>query len=100
MEGTNMLKVVAKMTVAPEAKDSVTALVEELVAATVKEDGCINYNFCQELEGTDSYAIIETWASKEALDAHMQSEHFTRLIPEISALVTGEIEIAVFTVLL
>jgi quinol monooxygenase YgiN len=94
-----MLKVVAKMTISPEVVESVTDLTGKLVAETVKENGCINYNFCKQAGADDAYAIIETWEDKAVLDAHMQSEHFTTLIPKISELLTGEIDIAVFDVL-
>jgi len=94
-----MLKVVAKMSFTPEAKDSALPLVKELVAATVQEKGCLGYNFCQQAESTDAYAMIESWETPEALDAHMKSEHFTTILPQISALGKGETEIAVFEVL-
>ncbi len=95
-----MLKVVAKMAISAENIDKVIPLASELVAATVKEDGCINYNFCHSTDSPESYAIIETWESKEALDLHMQSEHFTGLVPQISSHIEGEFDIAVFEVLL
>ncbi len=94
-----MIKVVAKMSIAPENKDAAGALIEELVAATVQEEGCINYNFCQEAGSDNSYAILETWEGMAALGAHEKSEHFTRLIPRIAECVSGEISIEVFEVL-
>ncbi|MDR2035465.1 MAG: antibiotic biosynthesis monooxygenase [Coriobacteriales bacterium] len=95
-----MLKVVATMQIAPEVKGDVTPLIEKLVAATVQEEGCINYNFCKLTESAEAYAIIETWENAETLDVHGKSAHFTELIPQIAELVIGEIDIAVFEVLI
>jgi len=97
--GQKMLKVVAKMSFAPEAMEKVMPLVEELVAATVKEEGCISYNFCLEAEATDSYAMIESWATKEALDAHSSSEHFIRILPQLRDLGQGTSQLSAFVVL-
>ncbi|MCL2807901.1 MAG: antibiotic biosynthesis monooxygenase [Coriobacteriia bacterium] len=95
-----MIKVTATLVIPTETKDDAMVVIEELVATTVLEDGCINYNFCQETVGVDAYAILETWESKEALDAHMKTEHFTRLVPQLSALAKGDIVLSVYEVLL
>jgi quinol monooxygenase YgiN len=42
------------------------------------------------------YVITEEWASKEALDTHMQSEHFTRIIPLLGALSVKPLEVATY----
>ncbi|MDR2957789.1 MAG: antibiotic biosynthesis monooxygenase [Coriobacteriales bacterium] len=94
-----MLEVVARMGVNPTVKHDYIQLVEELVAKTVLEDGCIGYHLCQESEKADEYAIVETWENQQYLDAHMQSEHFQRLIPQITNLTNSGIQIAVYDVL-
>ncbi|MCL2529130.1 MAG: antibiotic biosynthesis monooxygenase [Coriobacteriia bacterium] len=93
-----MIKVVAKMTLSPEALESAMPILEELIAATVLEDGCVNYNFCQHTESADTFAIIETWETQESLDVHGKSEHFGRLVPQLAGLATGDIEISAYTV--
>ena len=94
-----MLKVIAKMNIAPEEEDAAVELAKELVAATLREEGCISYNFCKELDADDSFAMIETWESQEALDKHMQSEHFTRLLPQLQQHCYGDLTISVYTAL-
>ena len=95
-----MIKVVAKMILSPEAKDAALPVLEELIATTVQEDGCVNYNFCQDNGKSDHYAIIETWETQEALDIHSASEHFARLVPQLADLATGDILIFAYTVLI
>jgi len=96
-----VLKVVAKMNIASDEEDAVVELAEELVASTLCEEGCISYNFCHEVDENvdDSFAMMETWESQEALDKHMQSEHFTRLLPQIQQHCYGELIITIYEVL-
>jgi len=100
LERTNMIKVVAKMILSPEAKESALPILDELIATTVQEEGCVNYNFCQDNEKSDHFAIIETWETQEALDVHSNSEHFARLVPQLADLATGDIQIFAYTVLI
>ena len=53
----------------------------ETVELTKKEDGCIAYDIYEDADGSGKIAILELWESQEALDNHMASEHFQRLIP-------------------
>jgi len=94
-----MIKVVAKMNISTEAIGSAMPLIEELIAATVQEEGCIAYNFCKELGSADAYAILESWETQEALDAHSSSEHFIRILPQLGAFVTGDVAITAYEVL-
>ena len=36
--------------------------------------------------------ICETWASEEDLKAHMESEHFKRLVPKLKEIATLTLE--------
>ncbi len=92
-----MLKVVAKMTIAPEKTEDALVFIRELVSATLEEEGCISYNFCQEAGSESAYAMIETWKDKAALDAHLSSEHFTRISPQLGTCTEG-MSLAVYEV--
>lgn len=93
-----MIKVVAGMDIPSDKIDSAMGIINELVAATVQEAGCISYNFCKATGSADSYAFIESWQDQAALDAHMASEHFGRLLPALEDYSVGETQIAVFEV--
>ena len=82
----NMVKVVAKNFIKPESIKTAEPLFRELVAATQKEEGCIEYRLFFDPKETGVYAFIEEWASQAALDRHMASEHFKRILPQINAL--------------
>ena len=53
----------------------------DMIALTKQEDGCITYGLHEAADGSGGIVMIELWESKEALDKHMASEHFKRLIP-------------------
>ena len=40
-----------------------------------KESGCIHYQLYKDMDAEKSYAMIETWASAEQLEAHSKSSH-------------------------
>ena len=53
----------------------------EMIALTKEEDGCIAYDLYEAVDGSKKCVMVELWENKEKLDAHMESEHFKRLIP-------------------
>ena len=57
--------------------DSVKKELDSLVTATVQEVGCINYNLHQSIDDRSLFIIYENWESRDALDRHMATPHFT-----------------------
>lgn len=95
-----MINVVASMKVCERNLEKLMVPLKELVSKTVVEDGCVSYKFGKVIGAEDDYAIIETWESQSALDVHLASEHFTRIIPQVEELIDGDLDIKVFEVLL
>ena len=85
-----MIRVVAKFNLKPEAKEQAMALFEELVSKTRKEEGCGGYDLAAAADNGNQMVVLEAWESKEALDVHSASEHFTRLVPQLVALCTEQ----------
>lgn len=85
-----MVTVVAKNTINTEKYDEIMGLCKELVVETRKEDGCIKYEMHQDANDKAILTMIEEWESQEALDKHMQSEHFTRIVPLLGPLMAAE----------
>jgi quinol monooxygenase YgiN len=62
--------------VAREGKeDDARATFQALVEPTHAEDGCILYALHQGHDDPRRLAFVERWASKEAIDAHLESDH-------------------------
>lgn len=65
---------------------------KRLVAASLKEEGCVAYDFFASAARNDVFMICETWASPEVLAVHEKSEHFTTLVPEMERLGSLKLE--------
>ena len=71
----------AKHVLKDGCKDALKAALEELIRKTRLEDGNISYDLYESLEDPNIVTMLEEWESREALDAHVKTEHFTRIIP-------------------
>lgn len=90
-----MLKVVAHFYIKPELINKTDTLFSEIVEKSRKENGCISYDLFT-VEGEEGHFVfIETWKDKSALDMHSNSEHFTRIIGELTKMVHKNTLIAV-----
>ena len=72
--------------------DAVVAAAKELVAASLKDQGCIAYDLFQSATRPDVLMICETWRDAESLSAHEQATHFTTLVPKIQELAAMKLE--------
>lgn len=90
-----MIYVVAKNYAKSEALKEIHALYEELVKLTREEPGCIQYELFADASAPEKLTMIETWESREALDQHLTSAHFTRIVPALKCLMAqpGEMSI-------
>lgn len=95
-----MLKVVAKSAVKKDCLENVLALYGELVKKTREEQGCLSYELFQDTENPYILTMIETWESREYLEKHFQSAHFTALVPKIKECREGSAELNIYTQIL
>jgi quinol monooxygenase YgiN len=82
----NMIKVVARTLVREECIEAYHALAREIVEKTKQECGNVFYTMNQSMEDKRLHAMIEAWETMEALQAHMASEHFKRIVPQMAEL--------------
>lgn len=78
-----MLKLIAEDFIQIDKIDIVLPLYKELVEKTKLEQGCISYDLYHDLKNKGHFVFIEEWQDRNALDAHVNSEHFQRLVPQI-----------------
>lgn len=83
-----MIKVIATFNFKAGNIAKVKTLCAELIEATRKEAGCIQYDLLQSDKDENVMAFVENWESQEALDVHSASEHFTRIVPQLAGLCT------------
>lgn len=72
--------------------DALVAAAKELVAASLKDQGCIAYDLFQSATRPDVLMICETWADAASLSAHEAASHFTTLVPRIQSLAAMKLE--------
>ena len=76
--------------------DEVKRLGAELVNASLEDEGNVSYDLFTSATRPLVMMFCETWKNEEVLKAHMASEHFTRLVPEIEALTKNGLKLEKF----
>lgn len=69
-------------------------LAKQLIEASLKDAGVMEYDMFQSETRPGYLLIYETWKDQASLDAHSAAEHFTTLVPQIQA--QGEMGIEQF----
>lgn len=84
-----MISIIAKNVVKADQVKAFQDLARELVAETRKEKGCIAYALNQDLKDPTVLTFIERWEDQAAIDAHMKSAHFVRIVPQLGPLTSA-----------
>jgi quinol monooxygenase YgiN len=87
-----MIRLNVFIQVGAEKRQEVVALSNELVAASLKDNGCVAYDLFESATRPDVLMICETWRDAESLSAHEQAAHFTTLVPKIQELAAMKLE--------
>jgi len=83
-EETHMIRVVAVVTAHPGRREDLLTLFRANVPAVLAEKGCIDYGPTVDADGfgafqtkygPDTFVVLETWESAEALAAHAVAPH-------------------------
>jgi autoinducer 2-degrading protein len=67
-------------TFAPEDADRAEDLLRELRDESRKEDGVISFDIGRSKERPNVFALWEAYRDKAALESHIATEHFQRLV--------------------
>ena len=67
-----------------------------LVGPTHAEDGCILYALNQGTDNPRRLAFVERWASREALDAHLETPHVQGILGRLDELFADLRDITVY----
>lgn len=72
----------AELALSEDTLISITPLINELVAQSRAEKGCIRYEVFKKI---GSIVIIEAWVDDAALEEHKTQKHFTDLVTFIES---------------
>ena len=75
-----MLIVSIHFTFAPDDADRAEGLLRELQDESRKEDGVISFAIGRSKEKPNVFALWEEYRDKAALESHIATEHFARLV--------------------
>ncbi len=81
-----MVTLIAQNEVKIEHLSEALGLYKELVQKTREESGCIKYDLYVDEKNENHFTFFEEWKDEAALEAHRNSEHFTRIIPQLTLL--------------
>ncbi len=95
-----MVKVIAKNYAKEEKIDEILKLCTELIGDTRNEEGCVKYELYQDIKDSTILTFVEEWENKEALEKHMQSEHFIKIVPLLGNLMCKEADMNVYSKLI
>ncbi len=79
------IRVIATFAVRPEHVDDFIAVARAtLVAPARREDGCVQYDLCQDVADPTRFAMIEAWETEAALDAHLARESLRAAVARLA----------------
>jgi len=70
-----VIYVIAELRLKPGTAEKAAAEACKVVASTVKEEGCLAYDFHVSVTDPTRLVAVERWASRAALDAHNRTPH-------------------------
>ena len=81
-----MIIVILRMVVKPEKREDLMKTVRGILEPTRVENGCIDYNFYQDVEDNNTFVILEEWETQQDLERFIRSENYRRLLTAMELL--------------
>ena len=90
-DAENQLKIVAQITLKPNAMESMRPVFEKVIAGSQAEEGCIYYDLHKEVSDSTNtkYVMLEIWKDQAAIDLHNESQHFKTFVQTASDYLEG-----------
>ncbi|MGM9904506.1 hypothetical protein A5844_000608 [Enterococcus sp. 10A9_DIV0425] len=68
-----MIVINATFIIKEEKRNEFLAAINELIAATKQEDGCLYYQLYESTNQENEFVMIENWRDEQAIEVHNQS---------------------------
>ena len=88
---SNHLVVVATAKAQLGQEDELKSRLEGVAKASWDEPGVVTYAVHDLVDKPGEFMMVEVYASREAFDAHLETDHVKRLIADLGDLVEGEL---------
>ena len=83
-----MILIVLKTQIRPEKRDEWLAGVKQYTADVRQEPGNVSFDYFENAEDPNEFAIIEVFADADAGAAHVATEHATKFFAWVPAMIT------------
>ena len=70
-----MIYVLATLVVKPEKRADFLENARDVIAATRREAGCLDYDLTSSITEPNAFVFVERWESRDALAAHFETPH-------------------------
>ena len=87
------LRVVAQLTTKPGSEEILREALAKLATATQGHRGCVEFKLYESAATPGTFVTVETWASQEDHDSHMQTEDIAAALAAAEGHVEGDIAI-------
>ena len=87
------LQVIASIVIQTKQTELITAAIKECSRETLNEAGCISYQAYISSSKPDRVVFIETWLNKHALDIHIETPHFKKMVQTITPYLVSSFEV-------
>jgi quinol monooxygenase YgiN len=94
----SQVQLIARHTIAAGNEDQVYGLIDKLVAAARTEPGNVAFDVYRKSDDSRSYVLLERYASRDALAAHRDAQHFKdyvldQIVPLLESRVIEEYDV-------
>ena len=70
-----MIAVIGSFRLPPERVGEALPLMRQVIAATLREPGCLAYSYAEDVNEPGRFRVMEKWTDRAALDAHFATGH-------------------------
>jgi quinol monooxygenase YgiN len=88
----------ATIPVDPDSREDAIEAAAELARKSREEDGVVDYRIAADIEDENVLRFFEQYEDEDAVESHMESDHFLAFQGQIGDFVAGEVELVQFEV--
>ncbi|WP_208559737.1 putative quinol monooxygenase [Marinilactibacillus kalidii] len=74
----------AQFFIKEEKREIFLSDINELIAETRKEAGCVEYNLYESIEERNTFIMVEVWENQDAIEVHNQSPLLQKLFNNVA----------------
>ena len=93
-----MIVIAGTIRIDPAKLDQAVVAAQKMMAETLREPGCAQYNFSLDLADKGRVWLFEEWESEEALAKHFETPHMAEFMKVLPALGVQEMDVNRFEV--